>query len=148
MLPDIDLLFGTHSGPTHSVGAALIVAAATWLVQTRAARVWQGLSPFAIAGAYSSHIVLDWLGEDTSSPHGVMALWPISGEHYISPVAIMPSITRRYWLPGFWEQNVSALAFELAVLVPILTLVWWWRRRVQATDRSSSVPSGVSPNPP
>jgi inner membrane protein len=129
MLPDLDLLVGMHSGPTHSVGAVAIIGVVAWLIARGAPGAWQGLTPFALACAYASHILLDWIGEDTSSPYGVMALWPFSRDHFMSPVAVMPSITRRYWLPGFLEQNLRALLFELALLVPIVVLVWWGRQR-------------------
>lgn len=82
-----------------------------------------------VAAAWASHVMLDWLGEDTSAPFGVMALWPFSREHFMSPVAVMPAITRRYWLPGFWMQNFRALLFELAVLLPVLAAVWIARRK-------------------
>jgi inner membrane protein len=135
MLPDIDLLFGIHSGQTHSVGAALIVLGAAWVFQRAAPRLLHGLPPLAIGCAYASHILLDWLGQDTSAPHGVMALWPFTDRYFMSPIAFLPSITRRYWLPGFWLHNLRALAFELAVLGPILILVWWSRRPVPSARR-------------
>jgi inner membrane protein len=81
--------------------------------------------------AYSTHILLDYLGNDTSAPYGVMALWPFSQEYFMSPVPVFPAITRRYWLTGFWEQNLWALLFELAVLGPIVIGVWWWRRQTR-----------------
>jgi hypothetical protein len=56
-----------------------------------------------------------------------MALWPFSHEYFMSPVALMPAISRRYWLPGFWAHNLRALAFELAVLTPLAIAVWWGR---------------------
>lgn len=124
LLPDIDLLFGVHSGPTHSIGAAAIVAIMAWGVSGFRARPAIILAVFA---AYGSHIFLDWLGDDTSPPLGIMALWPFSHEYFISPVTVMPAISRRYWLPGFWAHNLRSLAFELAVLTPILAGVWWWR---------------------
>jgi inner membrane protein len=97
------------------------------------AQKW-GLSPFSLAAlsvvaAYATHILLDFLGNDTSAPYGVMALWPFSREYFLSPVPVFPAITRRYWLAGFWEQNLRALLFELAVLGPIVMGAWWWRRQ-------------------
>ena len=125
MLPDIDLLFGAHSGPTHSVGAAVIVAAIAWAATGFRARPAVVAAVFA---AYGSHIFLDWLGDDTSAPLGVMALWPFSREYFMTPVPLMPAITRRYWLPGFWTHNLRAITFELLVLGPLLVVAWWGRR--------------------
>ncbi len=125
VLPDLDLLFGPHSGPAHSVGAAIVVAIMAWGVSGFRARPAMTLAIFA---AYASHIFLDWLGEDTSAPYGVMALWPLSHEYFMSPASLFPAITRRYWLAGFWEHNLRALVFELAVLAPVALAVWWRRR--------------------
>jgi membrane-bound metal-dependent hydrolase YbcI (DUF457 family) len=121
VLPDIDLLFGAHSGPTHSIGAAAVVAIMAWGVSGFRARPAAVLAIFA---AYGSHIFLDWLGADTSPPLGVMALWPISQEYFVSPLPIMPAISRRYWLPGFWMHNLGALLFEVAVLTPLVLAAW------------------------
>jgi inner membrane protein len=147
MLPDIDLLFGVHSGPTHSIGAAVIAGLIAWPVawlalrfQAEGAERLAGAERLPLSGeaarwalavslAWMAHFALDWLGEDTSPPFGVMVLWPFSREHYMSPVPLMPAITRRYWLPGFWTQNFRALIFELMVLLPVLAGVWWLRRR-------------------
>jgi inner membrane protein len=148
MLPDVDLLFGAHSGPTHSIGAAAIAGLASGLSLSLFARLSRAVEPavpggaksdrqgpdpklFAVAAtaAWCSHILLDWLGEDTSAPFGVMALWPFSREYFMSPIPVMPAITRRYWLPGFWMQNFRALMFELMVLLPIAIAIWIARRR-------------------
>jgi inner membrane protein len=87
----------------------------------------------AIFAAYASHIFLDWIGDDTSPPFGVMALWPFSREYFMSPVSLMPAISRRYWLPGFWAHNLRALLFEIVVLGPLALAAWWgggyFRRR-------------------
>ena len=124
-LPDIDLLFGAHSGPTHSVGAALLVTLMAWGVSGFRARPAMNAAVFA---AYASHVALDWLGEDTSAPFGVMALWPFSQEYFLAPFQIMPAITRRYWLQGFWAHNLRAVMFEMMVIGPILAGVFWFRR--------------------
>lgn len=126
VLPDVDLLFGAHSGPTHSIGAAVIVAVMAWGVSAFRARPAMVMAIFA---AYASHIVLDWLGDDTSAPYGVMAFWPFSRDYFMSPIALFPAITRRYWLAGFWGHNLRALVFELVVLAPVVVAVWWWRYR-------------------
>jgi inner membrane protein len=142
LLPDIDLLFGIHSGPTHSIGAAMIVGLAAWAMRRLAHMSTSWPAPWAVVCAYASHILLDWLGADTSAPYGVMALWPFTERFFISPVAMMPSITRRYWLPGFWEHNARALLFEICVLGPVWIAVWWGRR-ARADDRSHAAPDNA-----
>lgn len=115
MLPDVDLLLGIHSGATHSVGAMLIAAAVAgaW---TRTARPYVAL---AAAAAYSSHVLLDWLGTDPSAPRGVMALWPLSGEFHLSDVHLFLRVCREYWLAECWWQNLRSVARELVILGPI-----------------------------
>jgi hypothetical protein len=123
MLPDADLLFGAHSGPTHGLGAALVAGLAAGAL-TRAAA-----TGVAAGAAYASHILLDWLGSDTSPPLGIMALWPFSRAHYESSLHVFHAISRRYWTPEFWDANLRALGWELLVLLPLLgaALVRWRR---------------------
>jgi LexA-binding, inner membrane-associated putative hydrolase len=127
--PDLDLLAGTHSTYTHSIGAAALTALAVLL--------WhRGLQPrlaLACAAAVASHILLDWLGSDTTPPIGIMALWPFTREFYQSPFFVFMAITRRWWLPQFYTWNLVAALREVAILGPIAFVVGALRRR----DRNS-----------
>src|SRR5262245_30487894 len=73
----LDLRVGGHRGPRHGLGAVVGVGALTWIAASRT-----GPSPLAlrlaaaVAAAYASHVLLDWLGSDSRPPIGVMALWP------------------------------------------------------------------------
>ena len=129
VLPDVDLLFDVHSGPTHGVGAAFLVGLAAfimWPGQT----VPRAQAALACALAYGSHILLDWLGSDSSPPIGIMALWPMSREFYESSLHVFMAISRRYWQgTAFWRQNLTAVARELLILGPILAGVVLTRRR-------------------
>jgi membrane-bound metal-dependent hydrolase YbcI (DUF457 family) len=129
-LPDVDLLFGMHSGPTHGLGAAILVG----LVASLAAWRMKLSQPMRIAGAcamaYASHILLDWLGRDSSPPIGIMALWPFSHAYYESELHLFLAISRRYyqgWV--FVRQNAIALVRELVLLVPLLTMIVLFRSR-------------------
>jgi hypothetical protein len=145
MAADIDLMFGSHSGPTHGVGAAviagvvtvLVVSAVRWPITTRTT-VGVGRLGLAVMAAYATHTLLDWLGTDSSPPIGIMALWPLSREYHESAVHLFMAISRRYWLAEFWRHNVYALARELVILVPTAAIVWRLRVRL---------PSGRSPTP-
>ena len=64
--PDLDLIVGAHRGPTHSAGAVVLVALATWFVVGRQAR--RGRWTIACAAAYGSHLLLDWLAKDSVLP--------------------------------------------------------------------------------
>lgn len=140
--PDIDLLVGAHSGPTHGLGAAVMAGAFVWILGGRFARLIAGDAPsiearglsrfrpaLAVALAYASHTLLDWLGSDTSPPIGIMALWPFSHDYFESRLHVFMAISRRYWLPEFWASNARALAGELAVLAPLAALVYFARCR-------------------
>jgi inner membrane protein len=134
---DVDLLFGAHSGPTHGLGAAVIagmLVAAVSSVRLRAEATRsakEGAIRFAgaVMAAYASHTLLDWLGTDLSPPIGIMALWPFSSDYYESHLHLFRAISRRYWLPEFWTSNARALAGELAILLPVIALVFFARRR-------------------
>jgi inner membrane protein len=133
MLPDADLLVGAHSGPTHGVGSALLVAVIVWvwLASHRRPRREVSLRLAVACGlAYASHILLDWLGTDTSAPIGIMALWPFSRNYYQSGLQLFMAVSRRYWRPGlFWWPNFLALIRELLILVPVLVIIQRVRRR-------------------
>lgn len=156
MAPDLDLLVGLHSRYTHSLGAATLVAlvaAIAWRGRDRdrdrlrspastRGRLADDAAPlreiarytsrlrFAIACglAYASHVLLDWLGSDTSAPIGIMALWPWSSAFYQSHAEWFLASDRRYWLPGFISRNLYALMWELIILVPLLATTVWLRR--------------------
>jgi inner membrane protein len=133
-LPDVDLLFGMHSGPTHSLAAAGIVGLAACLVARPSAGLGRGRLAIACAAAYASLVLLDWLARDTTAPIGIMALWPFSDAHYESDLHIFRAISRRYYQGWtFIDQNVRAVCWELTILVPILALVLALRRRLAAT---------------
>jgi membrane-bound metal-dependent hydrolase YbcI (DUF457 family) len=135
MAADLDLLVGAHSGPTHGLGAALIVGAVSWLVLRRARSCPAWRPSCAVAAAYASHTLLDWLGTDSSPPIGIMALWPLSHRYYESPWRVFMAISRRYWLPEFWTFNIRALGRELVILVPLAVIVVMTRRRTDLVAR-------------
>jgi hypothetical protein len=120
LAPDLDLLFGTHSTYTHSVGAIAVVTVVAWFV-TRDVRLTA-----AIAAAWASHLLLDWLGSDSRDPIGIMALWPFSTEHYQSELYVFDAISRRYWMPEqFVWGNLKAALREVAILLPVLGGAYW-----------------------
>jgi len=135
-LPDVDLLFGTHSGPTHSIGAAVIVGAllallgARGLLRSPAVPAWIAL--LACSAAYGSHVLLDWMSTDSMAPIGIMALWPFDRGYYESDLHVFGAISRRYYQGWtFVRQNGVAVVRELAILIPILIVVVVLRRRTE-----------------
>ena len=136
VVPDLDILVGTHRAHTHSFGAIAAVGAVAWLVlRGRAADA--GSWAAVLTAAYGSHALLDLLGRDTRIPRGLTVLWPFSDTYYMSSVSIFGEVSRRYWLPGeFIFGNLRALAWELVVLVPLLLLAWsfWSKRTLKPTS--------------
>ena len=125
MAPDLDLLGGSHRTYTHSVGAALIVGLASWLILSIRRGPRAPRAAIIVMAAYGSHLLLDWMGKDTSIPPGFTALWPFTSEYYVSGWNLFGEVSRRYWLPReFILWNLQALAWELVVLTPLLMVAW------------------------
>ena len=123
-LPDIDFLLPIpHRGPTHSIAAALAAFAVTLVITSfRPGDFPRVRVATAIGLAVLSHVLLDWLGQDSSTPRGLMALWPLTSTYYVSEVSVFNAVDRRYWLDGFWRRNAIAVAREIAILGPIAVL--------------------------
>ena len=133
-LPDVDLLFGAHSGPTHSIGAAVIVGVlatllgAHGILRSPPVALWTAM--LACSAAYGSHVLLDWTSTDSMAPIGIMALWPFDRGYYESNLHVFGAISRRYYQGWtFVQQNVIAVLREVAILIPTLSLVVVLRRR-------------------
>ena len=133
--PDLDLLLrlvdgvNHHRGPSHSFAAAILVG----LAISALGRVWKGSSPSgrAAAAAWASHVVLDYLGVDTSPPVGEMALWPFSDAFFASPVSLFYDVPRSF-SPEAIRHNLLAVLIEVLVLVPV-ALLCWGRRKPRAS---------------
>ncbi|MGH7273331.1 MAG: metal-dependent hydrolase [Nitrospiria bacterium] len=150
--PDLDfvpgLLLGRpalfHQGITHSIGFALVVS----LVAAAVYRLMRGKGFIGICFlgflSYMSHLVIDYFGPDTRMPYGIPLLWPISGEYFISPVQVFlgtqhaesTSATTGAWIRGMLHpHNVSAIAWEIVLIAPLILVGRWYRKR---TSRRSA----------
>jgi membrane-bound metal-dependent hydrolase YbcI (DUF457 family) len=134
LAPDLDLLMGRHSGESHSIGAAVIVATLAtlmrWPVAATRARIW-----LAIFLAWMIHPICDALAPDTSAPHGVMLFWPFSADYVQFGVTPFMPISRRYWLDGFFWHTAIAVLREVILVAPFAAFVWWWRREARPLDQ-------------
>ena len=132
VFPDLDLLLGSHRTYTHSFAAVAAVGIISWLILRR--RIWNASAAVAaIMGAHASHLLLDWLGKDTSRPPGLMMLWPFSTAHFLSGYDVFSEVSRRYWRADeFIFGNLRALSWEMTVLLPALLVAWvvWSGRTV------------------
>jgi membrane-bound metal-dependent hydrolase YbcI (DUF457 family) len=134
MAPDLDLLFkfvdgrNHHQAETHSIGAAILAGVATFLI-AKAARWRAPLAFGAVVGlAWLTHPLLDYLGNDTHPPIGLMLLWPFDQGFYKSPWIVFMDIGRTLdWRTV--RHNVVAIAWELLVLAPVVGLAGLVLRR-------------------
>ncbi len=139
MFPDLDLLVpGTHRTATHSIAAACVTFIIAALVTGQVLR-WR---TSVICGlAYATHLLLDWLGADNFPPRGIQLLWPWSHRWFISDLDVFRQTARRHFLTApIIHQNLVAVAQELAILVPIVWLLWLVR--VKTVPRLASEVAG------
>jgi membrane-bound metal-dependent hydrolase YbcI (DUF457 family) len=127
--PDLDLAFTAHRTATHSVSAVMVVAVIAAAIAARAGRPIARLT-LMCAAAYGSHLLLDWLGADFYPPRGLQLLWPFNHEWYISGLDLFRQTARlRIFTRGPMMTNVRAILQEIAILLPLLALLWWARTR-------------------
>lgn len=133
--PDLDLLLrfidgvNHHRGASHSFTAAALVALAGLALKRLGASL---PNPLLMGGAWASHVVLDYLGLDTSTPFGEMALWPFSSAFYVSPVPVFYDVPRA-WSAAAIAHNLTAVALELTIMIPVVIVCWRARIRARRT---------------
>ncbi len=146
LAPDVDLLAGSHRTISHSIGGAVLVGLGAWLAVRLTGRRAAALG-LVCAAAFGSHVLLDWLGQDTSAPYGLTALWPLSSEYVSSGADLFPAVSRRYWNPGqFLQVNLRAVWWELLLLGPVTLAARLARDAGKRRRGPGTVPSG--PRPP
>ena len=121
--PDLDFLPGIligapavyHRGMTHTVGALLVVSVAAWAVarilRSRSAW-WWGL---AVAAAYGSHLLVDWMTVDAVPPTGIRMLWPLTDAWLHAPFNLFGEII---------IDPSGRTAFLRSLVTPAALLVW------------------------
>ena len=122
--PDLDLPFVTHRTVTHSIGAVFLVGLVAAVLAANARRPIARVA-LTCAAAYGSHLLLDWLGADSYLPLGIQLMWPINREWYISGLDLFRQTARlRIFTHGPMMTNLRAILQEIAILLPILALLW------------------------
>jgi hypothetical protein len=139
LAPDGDFAFkalglAVHQGRSHSVGMAVIAG----LVVAAVARLAGARSPGGLGVAaglgWLSHVTLDLLNADTHPPIGLMALWPFSSGYYKLSWPVFLDVGRTAEWRTIWH-NALAVAWELAVLCPLVVMAWRRRMRVAPAAR-------------
>jgi inner membrane protein len=143
--PDLDFLPGLmagdpnrfHHGVSHSSGLALLFAIAVSLLLRLRQREWRWKQFFVFLGLYLSHLILDYLSEDSSPPYGVPLFWPASRAYFMSPAPLFPDIHRSsatgdFFLSLFSAHNLWSVSVECLVLVPLLLLAYALMKRLRS----------------
>ena len=83
---------------------------------------------------YCSHLLFDFLSVDTGLPYGIPALWPLSSEHYLSPIAVFSDVhrgdtPREFISWAFIRHNLWAVSLEVLILLPVVGLAGGLQRQ-------------------
>src|SRR6185503_17130683 len=110
------------------VGAAIIAG----VVVALAAKLAGWRSPLALGmvviAGWLTHPLLDYFGNDTHPPIGLMVFWPFDRGYYKSPWIVFMDIGRTLdWRTV--RHNAVAIAWELLALTPLLGAAGWLVRR-------------------
>lgn len=131
--PDLDLFFGRfHRTVTHSLTSVVLVALVAGWIAART-RLPMRRVVLMCAGAWATHILIDWLSADLSSPRGLQILWPFADTWFISGWDIFVGSERhQLFSAATMRRNVEAIAQEVAILMPIVVVLWLVRVKTLA----------------
>ncbi|RPI28087.1 MAG: metal-dependent hydrolase [Acidobacteria bacterium] len=154
LLPDFDFLPGLligkpaafHHGISHSLGFGLLASLIGSLSARRSTRRPTGVIFLLLFFCYSSHLLLDYFGNDARPPYGIPVFWPVTSELYLSPIPLFPGVRHvRHtdghvyeWVRGVFSwHNVWGIAVETLLLLPI-TLASAWRQLIRRDQPENS----------
>jgi membrane-bound metal-dependent hydrolase YbcI (DUF457 family) len=130
--PDLDHLFVVHRTITHSIGAVALIGVVAASLAANAHRPVARIATMC-AAAYSTHLLLDWLGVDMYPPRGLQMLWPVSREWFISGLDVFRQTARQELLtPPIIVKNFLAIVQEVAILGPVVLALWLVRVKALA----------------
>lgn len=121
--PDLDFVPGLlagrpgawHRGATHSIVAALGVAAVAWMAVRRRCSAPARIA--ALAGvAWASHLVIDFLTADAEVPPGVPFLWPLSARTWLASHTLLEEVPL---------DRSGSLGFLRGLFTPAAARVWF-----------------------
>ena len=135
--PDLDYFFGIfrgnlnyyHQTVTHTLVWVGMTALAIWAygrLRKRRTVCWPLGLLLALLG---SHLLADWLTVDRSPPIGFMLAWPFSDRFYHAAFAFFPPPAKQT-LADLWSlQNLRLVLVEMAITLPLVIIVLWFKRR-------------------
>jgi membrane-bound metal-dependent hydrolase YbcI (DUF457 family) len=144
LIPDLDFAIepfvgrSYHNYFTHSLGFAALFAIIVYLLARALKRSRPARETSILTAVYLSHILLDFLGKDTSPPFGVQLFWPFSDAFIMSPITIFDDVWRGTLAKLFGLHNWMTVAREVLILTPVALLLWWRGRRKPAASLSAS----------
>ncbi len=131
MLPDVDSVVGLlagdfgryHNNLTHSLFVAVGVGIGAGILG-KIFRIGRFADLFSLALlCYGSHVVMD----AATVGKGVMALWPMTDERFLSPVPLFAGF---HWSEGWWHRrHWWTAATELVFGGLVVLLMQRWERR-------------------
>ena len=140
VLPDLDFaiqLFASrsyHRYFSHSLSFSVLFMVAAYLILKWLGRTSPGRDAALTGAGYASHILLDLISNDTYPPFGVQLFWPFSDAFVISQIQIFPEIWRGNLVILFGPHNWIAAGIEFLILLPVVTLLWWFRGRQNQSE--------------
>ena len=123
-----------HRWLGHTAVWAALAGFTIWLVwRCAAAPLPRWALPVLLAAALS-HILADYVDEDTRAPFGILALWPFYDGFVISAQPIFLSLEKASLAAVCSWHNVRAVARELLVTLPPLLAVVFYKLRPMRHD--------------
>jgi inner membrane protein len=124
MAPDLDSVVGILAGDlgryhnqwTHSLLVCAAVAVPTALVLLAVLRERYGLCLKIALSCYGLHLLLDAF----SYGRGIMAIWPIAQQRFLSPVLVFMGL---HWSQGLWSPlHLLTLLNEILFILILLAI--------------------------
>lgn len=121
---DLTTAKALHQHITHSLAfTALAGLFLAFLAARITKRAFLGLLPFFVAASWS-HLLLDYFTLDTREPVGIMLLWPFSDARFNSSFPLFGGFSKSSFGDIFSWQNAGVVLGEIAVLAPVVIVVW------------------------